>query len=71
MVKTACIHTINVHDEQYLRATVCIVWTPEVNNTKNRMEAHSMVEFSKSNFAEECKRLLEYDIRAKKMESEN
>ena len=62
MVKTACIHTINVHDEQYLRATVCIVWTPEVNNTKSRMEV---------NFAEECKILLEYDIRAKKMESEN
>ena len=71
MVKTARMHTINAYDEQYLRAKVCIVWTPEVNDTKNRMEVHSMVEVSKSNFAEQCKRLLKYDIRAKKVESKN
>ena len=41
---------------------MCIVGTLEADDTKNKIEAHSMVGVYKSCFAEECKRSFADDI---------
>ena len=48
-----------------------MVGTPEAEDSKNRMETHSMVGVSKFSFAEECKNLFKDEIRIDEVNLEN
>ena len=45
------VHAINTCDKRYQKEKICIVWTPEVDDSTERMEAHTMVWETKSSWA--------------------
>jgi hypothetical protein len=45
---------LNVTDKMSLQKQMCMIGTPESNDTQKRMEAHSMMETASLSLAEEC-----------------
>ena len=56
------LNIIHACEKKYLLSKMCMVEIGEVEDSKNRMQSHSMVGVSKSNFAEECNMLFKDDI---------
>jgi hypothetical protein len=48
---------LNATDKMYLKKQMCMIGTPESNDSQKRMEAHSMTETASLSLAEECARL--------------
>jgi hypothetical protein len=61
---------LNATDKMYLRKMMCMVGTPEANDSEKRMAAHSMLEGAKKSLAEECARLCSLPERSGGVKSE-
>jgi hypothetical protein len=52
---------INATDKQYLAGCMCLIGTPEANDSEKWMAAQSMVETASKSLADECARLCTLD----------
>ena len=53
------VDAINACDKRYLKEKMCMIGTPEAEDSKKRMDAHAMFGYKRSSWAVTCKILLE------------
>ena len=63
------VDAINACDKRYLKEKMCMIGTPEADDSKKRMDAHAMIGNKKSSWAVTCKLLLEDKLREKGVKS--
>ena len=63
------VDAINACDKRYLKEKMCMIGTPEAEDSKKRMDAHAMIGNKRSSWAVSCKILLEDKIREKGVKS--
>ena len=54
---------LNATDKHFLQGKMCIIGSPEANDGKKRMAAHSMVDRAANSFSDECARLCSDEAR--------
>jgi hypothetical protein len=54
---------LNATDKRFLKGKMCLIGSPEANDSAHRMVAHSMVEGASKSLAEECARLCSDEVR--------
>ena len=59
------VYAINSCDKRYLKEKMCMIGTPEVDDSTKRMDAHAMIGNKRSSWAVSCKILLEDNTREK------
>ena len=52
------VDTINDCDKRYLKEKICMIGTPEADNSTKRMDAHAMIGDIKSSWAVICKKTI-------------
>ena len=57
------VDAINACDKRYLKEKMCIIGTPEADDSTKRMDNHAMIGNKKFSLAVTCKKLLEDNIR--------
>ena len=63
------VDAINTCDKRYLKEKMCMIGTPEADDSTKRMDAHAMIGDIKSSWAVTCKNLLEDNIREQEFKS--
>ena len=63
------VDAINACDKRYLKEKMCMIGTPEADNSTKRMNDHAMIGNKKSSWAITCKILLEDNIREQRVKS--
>ena len=63
------VDTINACDKRYLKEKMCMIGTPESEDSTKRMDAHAMIGNKKSSWVVTCKILLEDNIREQGVKS--
>ena len=65
------VDAINACDKRYLKEIMCMIGTPEADDSTKRMDAHAMIVDKESSWAVACKKLLEDNIREQEFKSYN
>ena len=63
------VDAINACDKRYLKEKMCMIGTPEAEDSKKRMDAHAMFGNKRSSWSVSCKILLEGNIREQGVKS--